>query len=161
IVNSSGDILTNEHVVGAVGEAGKSIVVRLKDGRKFDGVVVGSDHTTDVALVHIEGTNLPVAKMGTSRGLVPGQMVVAIGNPYSLMFTVTHGVVSATDRPYKNERDGRIYDKLIQTDCAINPGNSGGALVNLRGEVIGINSMIYPDGQGIGFAIPIDTALQV
>lgn len=159
IINKNGDILTNEHVVGAAGEANKKILVTLQDGRKFDGVVIGSDHATDVALVHIQGENLPVAKLGTVRGLIPGQMAVAIGNPFGLRFTVTHGVISALDRPVPVE--DRVYERLIQTDCAINPGNSGGALVNLKGEVIGINTVVLSSAQGIGFAIPIDTALRV
>ncbi|HZP80195.1 MAG TPA: trypsin-like peptidase domain-containing protein [Chthonomonadaceae bacterium] len=159
IINSQGDILTNEHVVGAAGEANKRISVTLQDGRQFVGTVIGSDHTTDVALVHIEGKNLPVAKLGTVRGLVPGQMVVAIGNPFGFRFTVTHGVISALDRPISTE--DRVYERLIQTDCAINPGNSGGALVNLRGEVVGINTIVLNRGQGIGFAIPMDTAVRV
>ncbi len=159
IVNSSGDILTNEHVVGAVGEANRTIQVTTMDGRKFDGTVIGSDHATDVALVHINGSNLKVARVGTVEGLIPGQMAVAIGNPYGFRFTVTHGVVSALDRPVHVE--DRVYEKLIQTDCAINPGNSGGPLVNLDGEVIGINTVVLTSAQGIGFAIPIDTALHV
>lgn len=159
IINASGDILTNEHVVGAVNETNRKIQVTLMDGRKFDGTVIGSDHATDVALVHIAGSNLKPAKIGTVRGLVPGQMAVAIGNPYGFRFTVTHGVVSALDRPVPVE--DRVYERLIQTDCAINPGNSGGALVNLQGQVIGINTVVLSSAQGIGFAIPIDTALRV
>lgn len=156
IVDKNGYILTNAHVVGSANEAGKKILVTLADGRKFSGKVVGSDATTDVALVKVDGGgNLPTAKMGTVRGLVPGQMVVAIGNPLSFKFTVTHGVVSATARPIKD------YDNMVQTDCAINPGNSGGALVNLSGQVIGINTLIISQAQGLGFAIPIDTALRV
>lgn len=163
IINTTGDILTNEHVVGAVNEAGKSIKVTLNDGtgRSFTGRVIGADHTTDVALVHIEATNLPAAQMGTVRGLVPGQMAVAIGNPLGYRFTVTHGVISALGRPINDEQEGRIYDNLIQTDCAINPGNSGGALINIEGQVIGINTIVASQAQGIGFAIPIDTALTV
>ncbi len=163
IVNNSGDILTNEHVVGAVNEAGKTIKVTLNDGtgRIFTGKVIGADHTTDVALVHIDALNLPAAQMGTVNGLVPGQMVVAIGNPLGYRFTVTHGVVSALGRPINDEQEGRTYENLIQTDCAINPGNSGGALVNIDGQVIGINTIVASQAQGIGFAIPIDTALGV
>ncbi len=163
IVNSTGDILTNEHVVGAVNEPGKSIKVTLNDrtGRSFTGRVIGADHTTDVALVHIDATNLPAAQMGTVKGLVPGQIAVAIGNPLGYRFTVTHGVVSALGRPINDEQEGRVYENLIQTDCAINPGNSGGALVNIDGQVIGINTIVASQAQGIGFAIPIDTALSV
>src|SRR5579884_1720164 len=163
IIDPSGYILTNEHVVGAAHDSNRKITVTLTDGRKFPGTVIGSDHTTDVALVKIEGNNFPSARLGTARGLVPGQMVIAIGNPFGFRFTVTHGVVSALGRPISSEdRTGvRIYPDLIQHDALINPGNSGGALVNLHGQVIGINTLVYSSGQGIGFAIPIDTALRV
>ncbi len=163
IINATGDILTNEHVVGQVNDQGKSIHVTLNDGtgRSFTGRVIGADHTTDVALVHIDATNLPAAQMGTVNGLLPGQMAVAIGNPLGYRFTVTHGVISALGRPINDEEENRVYDSLIQTDCAINPGNSGGALVNIDGQVIGINTIVATHAQGIGFAIPIDTALNV
>src|SRR5205807_4556646 len=94
-------------------------------------------------------------------GLVPGHLAVAIGNPLGFQFTVTHGVISALGRPISEGTDGRVYENLIQTDCAINPGNSGGALVNIQGQVIGINTIVASRAQGIGFAIPIDTALRV
>jgi len=155
IIDKEGYVLTNQHVVGAANEANRSIQITLMDGRKFPGTVIGADQTTDVALVKIEGTNLPVAQVGTERGLIPGQMAVAIGNPLGFRFTVTHGVISALGRPIRD------YENLIQTDCAINPGNSGGALVNLQGQVIGINTLIITQAQGLGFAIPIDTALRV
>ena len=163
IINRNGDILTNEHVVGAVNEAGKRIFVTLNDGtgRKIPGTVIGADHQTDVALVHIDAPNLHAAHIGTVKGLVPGQLAVAIGNPLGFQFTVTHGVISALGRPIADEREGRIYENLIQTDCAINPGNSGGGLVNIQGQVIGINTIVATHAQGIGFAIPIDTALRV
>lgn len=159
IISKDGFILTNEHVVGGVNE-GRKILITLSDGRKFDGTVVGADRTTDVALVKVNGSGLPAIQVGTVRGLVPGQMVVAIGNPFGLRFTVTNGVVSALGRPITN-MDGRIYPDLIQHDALINPGNSGGALVNLKGQLIGINTLVDGRGQGIGFAIPIDTALRV
>ncbi len=158
IIDAKGDILTNEHVVGPVSEEGKRINVTLMDGRKFTGTVVGADHTADIALVRLDtkgAVNLPVAKLGTATNLIPGQMAVAIGNPLGFRFTVTHGVVSALGRPLGE------FENLIQTDAAINPGNSGGALVNLKGEVIGINTLVDLRGQNIGFAIPIDTALRV
>lgn len=163
IINKNGDILTNEHVVGPANAAGTKIQVTLNDGtgRKFPGTIIGADHTTDVALVHIDAPNLPVARIGTVQGLIPGQMAVAIGNPLGFRFTVTHGVVSALGRPINDGQEGRVYENLIQTDCAINPGNSGGALVNLQGQVIGINTIVASRAQGIGFAIPIDTALRV
>jgi serine protease Do len=160
IINKAGYILTNEHVVGAVNEANRTITVTLTDGQKFQGTVVGADHTTDVALVKIEGNNLPVAQIGTVKGLVPGQMCVAIGSPLNWKFTVTHGVISALGRPIATP-DDRIYPDLIQHDAGINPGNSGGALVNAQGQVIGINTLVETRAQGIGFAIPIDTALRV
>lgn len=160
IVDSGGYILTNEHVVGGVNEAGKLISVTLLDGRKLDGVVVGADHATDVALVKVKGNDLPAATIGAVKSLVPGQMAVAIGNPYGLGFTVTHGVVSALGRPVPTS-DGRLYEGLIQHDAGINPGNSGGALVNLEGQIIGINTIVLSKAEGIGFAIPIDTALRV
>jgi serine protease Do len=160
IISKAGYILTNEHVVGAVNEANRTITVTLTDGQKFQGKVVGSDHTTDVALVKIDGTNLPVAQLGSVKGLVPGQMCVAIGSPLNWKFTVTHGVISALGRPIATP-DDRIYPDLIQHDAGINPGNSGGALVNAQGQVIGINTLVETRAQGIGFAIPIDTALRV
>ena len=155
IIDSKGYILTNEHVVGAVSEEGKQISITLMDGRKFPGTVIGADHTSDIALVRVQAQGLPVAKLGTVTALVPGQMTVAIGNPLGFRFTVTHGVVSALSRPI-----GEL-ENLIQTDAAINPGNSGGPLVNMKGEVIGINTLVDNRGQNIGFAIPIDTALRV
>ncbi len=163
IIDKAGGILTNEHVVGAANETGKKITVTLNDGsgRKLEGTVIGADHTTDVALVRISAPNLPFAKIGTVQGLVPGQMAVAIGNPLGFRFTVTHGVVSALGRPINDQDAGRVYENLIQTDCAINPGNSGGALVNIQGQVIGINTIVATQAQGIGFAIPIDIALRV
>ncbi len=163
IIDKSGYILTNEHVVGPSNASGTKILVALNDGtgRKLPGTIIGADHTSDVALVHIDAPNLPVAHLGSSTGLIPGQMAVAIGNPLGFRFTVTHGVVSALGRPINDEAEGRFYENLIQTDCAINPGNSGGALVNLAGQVIGINTIVASRAQGIGFAIPINTALQV
>lgn len=160
IINKAGYVLTNEHVVGAVNEANRTITVTLTDGQKFKGTVIGSDHTTDVALVKIDGNNLPVAQLGTVKGLVPGQMCVAIGSPLNWKFTVTHGVISALGRPIATP-DDRLYPDLIQHDAGINPGNSGGALVNAQGQVIGINTLVETRAQGIGFAIPIDTALRV
>ena len=159
IISKEGFILTNEHVVGRAAP-GKQILVTLPDGRKLSGSVIGADRITDVALVKVSGQNLPVAQVGTVRGLVPGQMCVAIGNPFDLKFTVTTGVVSALGRPI-NSPDGRIYPDLIQHAALINPGNSGGPLINLQGQVIGINTLVDGRAQGIGFAIPVDTALKV
>lgn len=150
-----GYVLTNEHVVGGVNEANKRIRVTLVNGKQYEAVVVGADKTTDIALVKMTAQGLVGAKIGDVNALVPGQMVVAIGNPLGFRFTVTHGVISATKRPVAE------HENLIQTDCAINPGNSGGALINLQGQVIGINTLIISRAQGIGFAIPMDTALRV
>ncbi len=155
IIDAAGYILTNSHVVGQAGE-GKRISITMQNGKKMPGTIIGSDALTDIALIKVEAPGtLPVAKMGTVKGLIPGQMAVAIGSPLGLQFTVTHGVVSALGRPVGE------YENLIQTDCAINPGNSGGPLANLRGEVIGINTLVDRRGQNIGFAIPIDNALQI
>jgi serine protease Do len=155
IIDKTGHILTNTHVVGEANQHDKQITVTLMDGRKFPGTILGADRSADIALIHIKAPNLTPAKMGTVRGLIPGQMAVAIGNPLGFPLTVTHGVISALGRPIGE------FENLIQTDCAINPGNSGGALVNLQGQVIGINTLVLNGAQGIGFAIPIDTALRV
>lgn len=155
IINKDGYILTNYHVVK---EAEKEkINITLKDGRKFSGKIVGTDSTLDLAIVKINAHNLPVALMGDSDKTRPGEFVVAIGNPYQFQNTVTVGIISATGRELE------VIDKhnLIQTDAAINPGNSGGPLINLKGEVIGINVAIAAPAQGIGFAIPINAAKKV
>lgn len=155
IISSDGDIITNEHVVANA----EKITVTLHNGQQFAGRVIGRDRSSDVALVKIDGRSLPAAKVGTSRGLIPGQITVAIGNPLGLRFTVTHGIVSALGRPIKLGQ--RVYENLIQTDCAINPGNSGGALVDREGRLIGINTLVADSSQGIGFAIPVDTAMRI
>ncbi|HIE51443.1 MAG TPA: trypsin-like serine protease [Armatimonadetes bacterium] len=151
-----GLILTNQHVIDGAAE----IVVTLADERQFPGSLVGEDRLSDIAVVKIEGQNLPLAPLGTAQGLQPGEWVIAIGNPFrAFRHTVTVGVVSALGRSMSIA--GRHYENLIQTDAAINLGNSGGPLVNLRGEVVGINAAIFSPTQtstGIGFAIPIDDA---
>jgi S1-C subfamily serine protease len=152
IIDAKGHILTNEHVVRGADE----INVVLASGRRFRGRVVGADRETDVALVQVTGKDLPVAPLGDSTRLRPGQWAIAIGNPYGFQHTVTQGVISNTGRPVRV--GDRAYKRLIQTDAAINPGNSGGPLVDGSGRVIGINTMILADAQGIGFAIPIDEA---
>ena len=153
IINKEGYILTNEHVVHRADE----IKVTLADGREFTGKVVGSDKTSDLAIVKIESeNNLPMVELGDSKGLRVGEIVIAIGNPYGLQQTVTMGVVSAKGRSIPVEE--HTYRNFIQTDTAINPGNSGGPLLNTKGEVIGVNTAIIPYAQGIGFAIPINTA---
>lgn len=157
ILSEDGKLLTNAHVVAGADE----VKVTLKDGRQFDGKVLGSDPLTDVAVVKIEALNLPAVKIGNSQALVPGQWAIAIGNPLGLDNTVTVGIISATGR--SSEEVG-IPDKrvrFIQTDAAINPGNSGGPLLNERGEVIGVNTAIRANAQGLGFAIPIETAKRI
>ncbi len=154
IVDEKGYVLTNEHVV----RGAEKIKVTLSDGREFIGEVIGSDVTTDMAIVKIDANSLPVARLGDSDSLKVGEIVIAIGNPYGLEKTVTMGVVSAKGRDIRAGSEGQEYRNLIQTDTAINPGNSGGPLLNTDGEVIGINSAIIPYAQGIGFAIPISVA---
>jgi serine protease Do len=161
IVSKDGYILTNNHVVA---DADK-VTVTLLDKRSFEAKVIGRDPTTDVAVIKIAGSNLPVATMGDDNNARVGQWVVAIGNPLGLDFTVTAGIVSAKGRPLQGLLGGRYeITDYIQTDAAINPGNSGGPLVNIRGEVIGINSAIASSTgfyAGYGFAIPITLAKQV
>ncbi|MBC8000570.1 MAG: trypsin-like peptidase domain-containing protein, partial [Leptolyngbya sp.] len=146
-------ILTNNHVVGQADE----IKVTLNDKREFQGKVVGRDSFTDLALVKIEAKALPVARIGTSKSLRPGDWAIAIGSPLGLDHSVTMGIISALGRSLS---DINSVD-FIQTDAAINPGNSGGPLLNIRGEVIGLNTAIRGDAQNIGFAIPIDIAKDI
>jgi len=154
IYRSDGYILTNNHVVGDADD----IQVTLNDKRVFKGTVVGRDSFTDLALVRISANNLPAARLGSSKNLRPGDWVIAIGNPMGLDHTVTFGIVSAIGRLL---RDLNNNVELIQTDAAINPGNSGGPLLNIHGEVVGLNTAIRGDAQNIGFAIPIDTAKDI
>ncbi|MBX9685814.1 MAG: trypsin-like peptidase domain-containing protein [Candidatus Obscuribacterales bacterium] len=153
IIRSDGYILTNDHVVQQADE----IKVTLNNGKEYKGKVVGKDKFTDLALVKIEAQNLPAAKLGVSKNLRPGDWAIAIGSPLGLSQSVTLGIVSALGRALG---DLNSVD-LIQTDAAINPGNSGGPLLNINGEVIGINQAIRRDGQNISFAIPIDIAKTV
>ncbi|MBM4353417.1 MAG: Do family serine endopeptidase [Deltaproteobacteria bacterium] len=155
IINSQGDILTNHHVV----EGAVEIRVKLFDEREFPGQVVGSDPKTDLALLRIDaGEKLQPAPLGDSDLLRIGEWVVAIGNPFGLDHTVTAGIVSAKGRKEVAPGGRSMYGNFIQTDASINPGNSGGPLINMRGEVIGINAAINAAGQGIGFAIPVNMA---
>jgi len=160
VYDPSGLILTNAHVV----EGAQSITVGLVDGRHFSGKVVGSDTGFDVAVIKIDGQNLPAASLGASSSLQVGEPVVAIGNPYGFDHTVTTGVVSGLDRPV-SEGQGSYNQPMIQTDAAINPGNSGGPLLDLNGQVVGITTLVAaPQGfpaQGIGFAVPVDTAKRI
>jgi len=157
IISKDGYILTNNHVVRNT----DSIRVKLADGREFKANVVGADPQTDVAVIKINGKNLPVLPLGDSDKLEVGEWVIAIGNPFGLSHTVTVGVVSAKGRSRIGIND---YEDFIQTDAAINPGNSGGPLVNIHGEAVGINTAIYSKSggyMGIGFAIPINMAKAV
>jgi len=154
IFKSDGLVLTNAHVVDGT----DTVTVTLKDGREFTGQVLGEDTLTDVAVVKIQATDLPVVKVGNSEQLRPGEWAIAIGNPLGLDNTVTAGIISGTGR---SSADVGVPDKrinFIQTDAAINPGNSGGPLLNQQGQVIGINTAIIGGAQGLGFAIPINRA---
>ncbi|MCX4161203.1 MULTISPECIES: DegQ family serine endoprotease [Paraburkholderia] len=156
IVSSDGYILTNAHVV----EGANVVTVKLTDKREFRAKVVGADKQSDVAVLKIDASNLPIVKIGDPRQSKVGQWVVAIGSPYGFDNTVTSGIISAKSRSLPNEN----YTPFIQTDVPVNPGNSGGPLFNLEGEVIGINSMIYSQTggfQGLSFAIPINEAMKV
>ena len=157
IVSSDGLILTNAHVV----DGADRVTVTLKDGRTIEGRVMGKDNLTDMAVVKIEEENLPTISFGDSDQLQIGEYAIAIGNPLGLDNTVTTGIISATGR---NSAQIGVGDKridFIQTDAAINPGNSGGPLLNAKGEVIGINTAILRNAQGLGFAIPINTARDI
>ncbi|MHB8909827.1 MAG: DegQ family serine endoprotease [Syntrophales bacterium] len=154
IMNKEGYILTNNHVV----EDADQIKVKLAGGKEFDGKVVGRDPKTDLALIKIAGdSDLQPLKLGNSDDLKVGNWVVAVGSPFGLEQTVTAGIVSAKGRVIGSGP----YDNFIQTDASINPGNSGGPLINLQGEVVGINTAIIASGQGIGFAIPINMAKEI
>ncbi|MDP2135184.1 MAG: DegQ family serine endoprotease [Sulfuritalea sp.] len=156
IVSADGHILTNAHVVDGADE----VLVKLTDKREFKAKVLGTDKRTDVALIKIDASNLPVARLGDSSKLKVGEWVVAIGSPFGFENTVTAGIVSAKGRSLAHEN----YVPFIQTDVAINPGNSGGPLFNMKGEVIGINSQIFSrsgGSMGLSFAIPIDLANDV
>jgi S1-C subfamily serine protease len=157
VINPDGQILTNAHVV----EGTQTVKVTLRDGREFQGSVVGVDRVTDVAVIEIDAENLPSVQLGSTENLSPGQWAIAIGNPLGLDNTVTAGIISAIGR---SSNQVGIPDKrvqFIQTDAAINPGNSGGPLLNDRGEVIGMNTAIRANAQGLGFAIPIETAKRI
>ena len=156
IIDADGIIMTNAHVVADADE----VTVKLVDKREFTAKVLGSDKTTDIAVLKIDAKNLPTVKIGNPETTRVGEWVVAIGTPFGLENTVTSGIVSAKSRSLPDDS----YVPFIQTDAAINPGNSGGPLFNLRGEVIGINSQIFSrsgGSQGLGFAVPIDIAMQV
>jgi S1-C subfamily serine protease len=155
IFDSNGGILTNHHIV----DDAERVEVVTPDGKKFQGEVLGSDAMSDVAVIRVDGEGLSAVKLGDSDKLVVGQIAIAIGNPYGFLLpgpSATVGVISALRRHIHVE--GRMYEDLIQTDASINPGNSGGPLVDSAGSVIGVNTANIPFAQGIGFAIPINTA---
>jgi len=161
IVSPDGYIVTNEHVVHNATE----IVVSMTSGEKVPAQIVGSDYYSDIALLKIEGQNLPYIEMGNSDSVIIGEWVIALGNPFGLFSnndqpSVTVGVVSAVNRDFDRNAEGRVYKDMVQTDAAINRGNSGGPVVNGMGEVIGMATMIFTEGGGgslgIGFAIPIN-----
>jgi serine protease Do len=156
IIHSAGYVLTNEHVLAGATQ----IRVSLADGRQYDAELVGGDPASDLAVVLLQADGpLPAPRLGDSDQVMIGETVVAIGNPFGLNHTVTTGVLSAVNRSIRG--DGREYHGFLQTDASINPGNSGGPLLNLDGEVIGINTAILGNAQGIGFAIPINRARRI
>jgi serine protease Do len=154
IINSEGQILTNNHVIAGAEKIG----VTLADGRVLEGRVIGTCSTHDMAIIKVKEEKLQAAELGDSDKLRVGQRVFAIGNPFGLAGgpTVTSGVISAINRSIESERG--VIENLVQTDAAINPGNSGGPLVDIQGKVVAINTAIIPFAQGIGFAIPINSA---
>lgn len=157
VIRQDGLILTNAHVVAGA----DTVTVKMKDGREMQGKVLGADSLTDVAVVKVQGANLPTVQMGNADQLKPGEWAIAIGNPLGLENTVTVGIISATGRTSSDVRAPDKRVNFIQTDAAINPGNSGGPLLNQRGEVIGMNTAIIGGAQGLGFAIPINTAQRI
>jgi serine protease Do len=166
IIDPQGYVVSNDHVV----RNAESIRITLPDGRELDGTVIGSDPSYDIAVIKVEGKDLPAIDLGDSDALIVGEWAIAIGNPFGFLLndrqpSVTAGVISATHRDVKApNQTGGIYKDMIQTDAAINPGNSGGPLVNGKGEVIGVNTFIFSStggSLGIGFAIPINTVKRV
>jgi serine protease Do len=165
IFDERGYLITNAHVV--LGAA--QIKVVLPDKREFDAEIVGGDNSHDIAILKISGNRIPCAKLGSSQDLIIGEWSIAVGNPYGFLMndskpSVSVGVISALNRNFAPRQDRRDYSNMIQTDAAINPGNSGGPLVNIYGEVVGINTFIFSDkggNIGIGFAIPIEKVKEI
>src|SRR5438067_9465176 len=155
--SSDGIIVTNNHVV----EGASRVSVIFSDGTQVSAKLIGVDPDSDLAVLRVESKNLTAAPIGTSSDLMIGETVVAVGNPFGLSGTVTTGVVSALGRSVPSKEEGRTFTDFIQTDASINPGNSGGPLLNIEGKVVGINTAIYANAQGIGFAIPVDRARKV
>lgn len=160
IIDKDGYLITNAHVVSGATQ----IKVVLPDKREFDATIIGIDESSDIAVLKISGSRLPIARLGTSKDLIIGEWTIALGNPYGFLMrdtnpSVSVGVISAVNRNFGQRNDGKIYKDMIQTDAAINQGNSGGPLVNINAEVIGINTFIVSESGGsigIGFALPID-----
>ncbi len=157
IMNANGLVITNAHVV----KGADKVSVTLKDNRMLEGKVMGIDTITDVAVIKIEAENLPTVKLGNSEQIKPGEWAIAIGNPLGLDNTVTAGIISATGRSSSQVGDPQKRVNYIQTDAAINPGNSGGPLLNAAGQVIGMNTAILRNAQGLGFAIPINQVQRI
>ncbi len=170
VISPDGYVMTNQHVIAGADR----ITVTLTGGNEYDAELVGSDETSDLALLKLEGNNFPYAKLGDSDNLIIGEWIIALGNPFQL-FSVSNkpsasvGIISATHMDFGHQKEsGRVFQDMIQTDAAINPGNSGGPLVNALGEVIGISTFIFTGSShaqggsiGIGFAIPINTAKRI
>jgi serine protease Do len=160
IISPDGYIVTNNHVI----EGANIIRITTQDEKKYDGRLIGADPDADLAIVKIEGANLPHAELGNSDDLKVGEYAIAIGNPLGIGTTVTHGIISATNRRNLRVSEDRFLKEAIQTDAPINKGNSGGALANMNGQLIGINTAIYSESGGsigIGFAIPINAARNI
>lgn len=157
VIDRNGIVVTNAHVI----EGASRITVTLLDGRELEADVLGSDRDADIAVLKVKATNLPAIPLGRSSDLMIGETVIAIGNPFGLSNTVTTGVLSAVGRTVPSERGERVFTDFLQTDASINPGNSGGPLLNVAGDVIGINTAIIQGATGIGFAIPADRAHRV
>ncbi|HJW33243.1 MAG TPA: trypsin-like peptidase domain-containing protein [Holophagaceae bacterium] len=162
VISADGEVLTNYHVIeGWRGAKDPTLSVKMSDGKEYTAKVVGKDKDLDIALLKIDASHLAFAKLGESASMRVGEWVVAIGNPLGLSHTVTAGIISAKGRSNAELGGGSPVQSFLQTDAAINRGNSGGPLLNLRGEVIGINTAIRADGQNIGFAVPVDSVKRI
>jgi S1-C subfamily serine protease len=155
--SSDGIVVTNNHVV----EGASRVTVNFNDGTQLAAKLIGVDPDSDVAVLRVDARKLPAAPIGTSSDLMIGESVIAVGNPFGLSGSVTTGVVSALGRSVPSKEAGRTFTDFIQTDASINPGNSGGPLLNIEGKVVGINTAVYANAQGIGFAIPVDRARKI